>query len=134
MVEAKNIRSLDSIGLGSSGGGWKGSLFLAWRGSHDDKHGQSWDLIEGLETAPLEIPKTPPAPHTHTFARTPTGNTGKGKGKSKWSISLSITITIPVPDISASTRRPSSNAEEGALMRGRPQEGLMRLYLWDEWA
>jgi len=49
MVEAKNIRLLDSIGIG----GWKGSLFLEWRGSHNDKDGQSWALVEGLETGPL---------------------------------------------------------------------------------
>ena len=58
MVEAKNIRLLDSVGIG----GWKGSLFLVWRGAHNDKEGQSWALVEGLETAPLDIPKTPPLP------------------------------------------------------------------------
>ena len=58
MVEAKDIRLLSSVGIG----GWKGSLFLEWRGSHNDKQGQSWALVEGLETAPFQIPKTPPSP------------------------------------------------------------------------
>ena len=58
MVEAKNIRLLDSVGIG----GWTGSLFLAWQGSQNDKHGQSWALVEGLETAPFEIPMAPPSP------------------------------------------------------------------------
>ena len=128
MVEAKNIRSLDTIGLGSgSGGGWKGSLFLAWRGSHNDKHGQSWALVEGLETAPLEIPKTPPsAPHTltHTLTlgRIPTGNTGNGKRKGNGNLPppVPIPIPIPVPDLSVSTRRPSSASSNADL--------------WDEWA
>ena len=127
MVEAKNIRSLDSIGLGSGGGGggWKGSLFLAWRGSHNDKHGQSWALVEGLETAPLEIPKTPPpsAPHTlthTTLGRIPTGNTGNGKRKGNGNLPSAIPIPIPVPDLSVSTRRPSSASSNADL--------------WDEWA
>ena len=130
MVEAKNIRSLDSIGLGSGGGsgGWKGSLFLAWRGSHNDKHGQSWALVEGLETAPLEIPKTPPAPapstltHTLTLARNPTGNTGNGKrqGNGNGNLPPPIPLPIPVPDLSVSTRRPSSASSNADL--------------WDEWA
>ena len=64
MVEAKNIRLLDSVGMG----GWNGSLFLLWRGAHNDKHGQSWALIEGLETAPLEVPKTPPLTVNESFA------------------------------------------------------------------
>jgi len=77
MVEAKNIRLLDSVGMG----GWKGSLFLVWRGAHSDNHGQSWALIEGLETAPLEVPKTPPLTVNDSFA-------------------------MPVPDLSASTQPP----------------------------
>jgi len=80
MVEARNIRLLDSVGIN----GWKGSLFLEWRGSQNDKHGQSWALVEGLETAPLEIPMTPP---------TLTGN-------------LPLPIPIPVPDLSASALPP----------------------------
>jgi len=58
VVEAKNIRLLESVGIG----GWKGSLYLAWRGAHNDTQGQSWALVEGLETAPLETPMTPPRP------------------------------------------------------------------------
>ena len=50
MVEAKDIRLLNSVGIG----GWKGSLFLEWQGSHNDGREQSWALVEGLETAPLE--------------------------------------------------------------------------------
>ena len=80
MVEAKFIRLLDSTRIG----GWKGSLFVGWRGSHHDKHGRSWALVEGLETAPLETPKMTP----------PTGG-------------LSTSPT-PKPDLSASTRPPPS--------------------------
>ena len=80
MIDAKNIRLLDSVGIG----GWKGSLFLEWRGSHNDKQGQSWALVEGLETAPLEIPMTPPPPIRE----------------------LPPPIPIPIPDISASTGPP----------------------------
>ncbi len=47
MVEAKDIRLLDSIGICD----WK--VVLEWRGSHNDKDGQSRALVEGLETAPL---------------------------------------------------------------------------------
>ena len=74
MIDAKNIRLLDSVGIG----GWKGSLFLEWRGSHNDKQGQSWALVEGLETAPLETPKTP----------SPIGG---------------LPPPTPIPDLSAST-------------------------------
>ena len=81
MVEAKYIRLLDSVGIG----GWKGSLFLGWRGSHHDKHGRSWALVEGLETAPLEPPKTP-----LRIVRLP--------------------HPTPIPDLSVSTR-PPPNAE-----------------------
>jgi hypothetical protein len=88
MVEAKNIRLLDSIGIG----GWKGSLFLEWRGSHNDTLGQSWALVEGLETAPLEIPKTPP-PLPPPFI----GN-------------LPSPIPLPIPEPSPPTRT-RSNAD-----------------------
>lgn len=82
MVETKNIRLLDSVGVG----GWKGSLFLGWRGAHKDKGGQSWALVEGLETAPLEVPKTPPpALNNESFA-------------------------MPVPDLSLSAQ-PQPDAE-----------------------
>ena len=75
MVEAKSIRLLDSTGIG----GWKGSLFLGWRGSHHDKHGRSWALVEGLETAPLETPKmTPPIGGLHPPTLTPGLSTEMG--------------------------------------------------------
>jgi hypothetical protein len=80
MVETKNTRLLDSVGMG----GWKGSLFLVWRGPHNDKDGQSWALIEGLETAPLEVPKTPPP------------------------IVNNDSFAMPVPDLNVSTRPPDS--------------------------
>jgi len=79
MVEAKNIQLLDSIGIG----GWKGSLLLSWRGAHKDKQGQSWALVEGLETAPLDLPMTPPPPAARN---------------------LSLGPAMPVPDLNASVR------------------------------
>jgi hypothetical protein len=79
MVEAKNIQLLDSIG-----GGWKGSLFLSWRGAHTDEKGQSWALVEGRKTAPLN-PMTPPPPAARN---------------------LSLTPTMPVTDLNASPRPP----------------------------
>ena len=76
MVEAKNIRLLDSIGIG----GWKGSLLLERRGAHNDPQGQSWALVEGLETAPLDIPTTPPPSN------------------------VKLSPSMPIPDLSGSTQ------------------------------